>query len=136
MLAQENSEVKLSLNFYQQRHESIELDLWFAPNSPTALNFVKSLAEFPLNLDLNLPSFVFKPHYGIWHCSDCEKDSYSTVKPGCFSGGRYCAFGGTGGEARKSELVLEETLHMICFNKYMKESMRGGVLPSWLVDMN
>jgi hypothetical protein len=136
-----HSVVQIGLTFNQKRHETILLDLWFSPDSYTALNFLSKLTKRDHGADLNT-KLILKPHFVLWHCDDCADKNFMYPRPGCFSGGRYCALSGTGGDPKKAELILEETLNAICFNKvlqddpaYNKDSgLQNKIMHIWLKD--
>jgi hypothetical protein len=104
MLSQENTLVQISLDLAQKRQDTIQMDFWFSPDSYTGLNFMANLASRDHGLDLDT-TLTLNPHFVIWHCDDCASQKYLTTKDGCFSGGRYCAMSGTGGDTKKAELV-------------------------------
>ena len=120
LLESTHSVIQIGLTFKQLRHEIVQLDLWFSPDSYTALNFLTRFSKRDHGSDLNT-KLTLNPHFVLWHCDDCADKNFMYPRPGCFSGGRYCALSGTGGDTKKAELILEETLTAICFNKVLME---------------
>jgi len=118
LIEQKNNVVQLGLTFVQGKHDQLELDFWYSPDSTIAVNFLEQFYARDHGADLGT-KIIFKPHFVLWHCDDCADKNYLESKPGCFSGGRYCALSGVGNDVNRAELVLKETIGMICFNNVL-----------------
>lgn len=118
LLEQSHSLVKLGITLDQITVESVALDFWYSPDSVIALKFLDQLYATDHSSDLGT-KITINPHYVLWHCTECADKNYLQYRPGCFSGGRYCALSSGGNDASKAELVLQEIVDLICLNQIL-----------------
>lgn len=115
---------------YARKNETITVDMTFNPDDEIATKFLSDLFASSFTNDYLENKVAVNLNYAMLHCTQCGETGFTSAKPGCLSGGRYCMksrfYDDLGGE-----VMLVQVIKNICAEQIITSLGKPALLPEY-----